>query len=196
MMFREVTPPLTSEPMAETVGDLIARARQAQKGYRRQRRGKNGPTGMTQGQLAEKAGVSRSWVAAVELAPPGHKPERERLRRVADVLGLDYNQLLVMSGQADVVAEERQRKTDSQPTGDLSALVDAQHRVAAALEAQTRAINGLLAYLQGQTTVAPEWATSLASEVVDTVLGAGQLASTRRASAGLGRSDTPLSGQE
>jgi transcriptional regulator with XRE-family HTH domain len=92
-------------------------------------------------------GSARSWLAQVETGRT-LKPDPERLRKIADVLGtVTYRELLAASDQLDVLAQPSgEGPVLPQPTQaptDLSALIDSQARLTAAIEAQTAAITRL-----------------------------------------------------
>ncbi len=113
--------------VARTVGELIADARSRVKGH--------GRHGMSQADLISAMGLpgsARSWLAQVETGRT-LKPDPERLRMIADVLGtVTYRELLAASDQLDVLAQPSGEAkpqpvpvTTTTTAPDLSALLQA-----------------------------------------------------------------------
>ncbi len=76
-------------------------------------RGRRKDLGLSQAELAERAGVSRKWIYQFEAGKP--TAELRLILRVFDALGLVLN-----------VTYDERSATD-QPTGDLDALIE-EHR--------------------------------------------------------------------
>lgn len=91
----------------ETVGELIRRVRRER--------------GLTQGQVATFAGVTRSWLSLVE---SGHRerPERERLEKIARVLRIPPETLLSAAGYRVTPLPERERRTLEEVLAELEAI--------------------------------------------------------------------------
>lgn len=139
---------------------------------------------------ADKRRLSWAEVARRANVPPGYvrsvgtghidKPDPVRLARIAEVLGLDSRELLALTdqlGAVEVIAE---------PTTTTGL-----DRLAAAIEAQTAAINALVVALGRSAVERPAWVDEALSEVQDAVLGARLLAPTPRAAGARERSDAP-----
>lgn len=88
---------------------------------------------MTSPELARRAGVGESWVKQVRTGRI-QKPDPERLRRIADELGLDPLQLLAMSDQLGAPVGEPMARLDPY------AIIQAHTK---AMEAQAESFNRL-----------------------------------------------------
>lgn len=101
---------------------------------------------LTGKELADKAGVTAAWVRSVETGGIA-RPAPDKLRRVADVVGLDIRELLALTDQLGAAAV--MDATSPAHQSDVAAAIREQTaaltRLAEATEAQTRALLDALA---------------------------------------------------
>lgn len=105
-----------------------------QKGY--------GPRGMPQAELARQSGVGRSHIASIETNRT-KKPRAAWLRSIAQVLGLDYRELLALTDQLGAVETLEASHAPATAAG-LPELLQALERQSRAIEEQTAAISALV----------------------------------------------------
>lgn len=115
-MFQRLTEPLTFRDMSTQLGRDIKRARA--------RSGLSGP------ELAMRTGVTPAWIRQVETGRI-QKPGIDKLRRIAEELGMDLTPMLAMTDQLGATVNGHTKEPD--PSGDVVGLVAALTR---ALEVQ------------------------------------------------------------
>lgn len=100
---------------------------------------------LTGKQLAERAGVTPSWIRSVETGRTA-QPAPDKLARVAAELGLDVRELLALTDQLGAAA----LVTSARPAeaGDQSEVAAAIRDQTAALAAQTQALDRLAAAIE------------------------------------------------
>lgn len=106
-LFQGLTKPLTFLPVSTQLGKDIAAARHKAK--------------LSGAQLAARAGVSDGWIRQLETGRM-KKPNPEKLRAVADELGLDVQPMLAMTDQLGALLEPRK---EPGPSVDVPGLMDA-----------------------------------------------------------------------
>lgn len=163
-------------PMA-TVGDRIQTAVAKRKA--RDRR-------FNMRRLADEAGVGYSWLRSVA-TDNIKQPDARDLQKVAGALGLDYRELLALSDQLGEI--------EALPVAAPSSATDIA-RLAAAIEAQTAAINALAVALGRSAVDRPAWVDDAIAEVQDAVLGARLLGPTHRGADERAHTAPPRPGQE
>lgn len=113
-----------------TFGDRVARARTKAK--------------LTQGQLAERIGVSRSWVGQVETNRQ-RSARPSTLRLLSNELGLDYKELLALTNQlGEVEPQPTPIPADRAVIEAIQALTAATQAHAAASSEQAEALRAIL----------------------------------------------------
>lgn len=86
--------------------------------------------------VARDAQVPAPWLRSFA-TDHVHKGDPQRIRRVAETLGLDYRELLALTDQLGAV-EDLERPTASAPSDDVAALVQTVGRLVEQLEAERR----------------------------------------------------------
>jgi transcriptional regulator with XRE-family HTH domain len=121
-LFQGLTEPLTFVDVSTQLGRDIAAARHKAR--------------LSGAQLAVRAGVSDGWIRQLETGRM-KKPNPEKLRAVADELGLDVQPMLAMTDQLGALLEPTKKPG---PSVDVPGLVDA---LAKALLAQAEALTAI-----------------------------------------------------
>lgn len=140
---------------------------------------------MSKAQVARDADVPAGWFRAFA---KGHinKGDTERIRRVSEVLGLNYREMLALTNQLDKVeaaSAAREGVSSPVPTADLAALVSSNEAVVKAVASQTealervwrsndrqaKAIEDLASAIRSQQAVTPEQATRLTHSLAEAI---------------------------
>lgn len=130
MMLQALTDPLTSLAMSAQLGREIKRMRT--------KAGMSGPV------LAARAGVSPAWIRHLETGRI-QKPGVDKLRAIADELGMDVTPMLAMTDQLGATVPPPK---EIPLGGDMAAAIDRQtlaiKEQTAAIQSQTRALLAVL----------------------------------------------------
>lgn len=127
----------------EPIGDLISRLRDER--------------GLTQGQMATFARVTRSWVTQVETGRR-IKPDSDRLKRVAAVLHVPADTLLASAGYSTGYVERPTERTPEEALTEAMALLRIQRERQAREEAERKRAEieaGLIKPIPGKLLILP-----------------------------------------
>jgi transcriptional regulator with XRE-family HTH domain len=105
--------------------------------------------------LSRETGIPAPWIRSFATGHV-HKGDPQRIKALADALGLDYRELLALTDQLGAV-ETVERPAAAPASVDIAALIAVQERVALALEAQATAMTRLVEAIERDRDRVPAW---------------------------------------